>query len=86
MDNWTVRNRPYYSVRHQAYTHPPSLLGAATFIGWSKSGAALYDVTVSFTGSVTYNTGLYNTIWEAETICTASGETADASIGPPGIR
>jgi hypothetical protein len=83
MGSWTRFGHPYYSVLHYAYTHTGGW-GSARFIGWSKTGAVLYDITVQFSGSVSYNPGLYNTIWAAETICSISGETAIADIGPPG--
>jgi len=82
--SWVRLGIPYYSVQHIARSHPLNLSGTARFTGWGKSGNLLYDETRDFTGSYTYNPGLYNQIWCARTIVTVNGETAEAWIGPPG--
>jgi len=82
--SWVRLGYPYYSVQHVAKSHPSGLSGTAIFTGWNRSGGILYNVTTGFTGSYTYNPGLYNQIWCARTLVTVNGETAEAWIGPPG--
>ena len=85
MGSWNTFGNPYYSVRHTGMTHPSNLWGTVTFKGWSKNGTQIYSLTLSFSGTVTYDPPYHNVIWTAETIVVVSGETADAWIGPPGI-
>ncbi len=82
--SWTRLTNPYYTVQHIVKSHPSSLSGSARFIGWAKNNSVLYDVSVTFTGIYTYNSGIYNQIWHARTTVVVNGETAEADIGPPG--
>jgi hypothetical protein len=82
--SWTHIGSPYGSVQHIAKSHPSDLSGTIRCIGWSKYGVVLYDTgDISFTGSYTY-TPTASQIWDANTIVTVNGETAEATIGPPG--
>jgi hypothetical protein len=85
--SWVRLGIPYYSVQHTAKSHPSGLSGTVRCIGSNKYGVVLYDTgDVPFTGTYTYNPGIYNQIWEAQTYVTVNGETAIADIGPPGSR
>lgn len=84
MASWLRMDHPYYQAHHKAFTNPSSLSGTATFTGWSKTGVVVYNVTVSFVGSYTYDAPYYNIVWNARTIVIAGGENAEAVIGPPG--
>jgi hypothetical protein len=84
--SWSLWGHPYYQTRHQAKTNPSSLNGTAVFTGWNKSGGVVYNVTVNFVGSYSYDAPYYNVAWAAQTVCIAGGETAVAVIGPPGSQ
>jgi hypothetical protein len=86
MGSWNTWGNPYYSVRHTGMAHPSNLWGTVTFKGWNKTGTLIYSITLSFSGTVTYDPPYHNVIWTAETTTVVSGETADAWIGPPGVR
>ena len=82
--SWSLFGHPYYQTHHQAKTSPSNLTGTAIFTGWNKSGGVVYNVTVNFVGSYSYDAPYYNVVWTAQTVCIVVGETAVASIGPHG--